>query len=211
MPDRGAPRGGWAPAGTGGRAGRWSLRLVAHLSPELDHLFLKVDHSLGAHGCQSNEFHDYRPYPAVAGKGFVELGEPVEEFPSDNGFGIEVYPPHFAERREVGCFFGMGLHLSSVGRLPRRVGRKNLSWQRSRSSVSTATKPIEPLTTKSNRPVLLGKLSRRCQVAATRTRPHHHHRRRPLRPRATRRTAGPCHSQFRERCTATCWRPEPRR
>lgn len=127
MPDRGAPRGGWAPAGTGGRAGRWSLRLVAHLSPELDHLILKVDHSLGAHGCQSNEFHDYRPYPAVAGKGFVELGEPVEEFPSDNGFGIELYPPHFAERREVGCFFGMGLHLSSVGRLPRPVGRKNLS------------------------------------------------------------------------------------
>jgi hypothetical protein len=86
----GAPRGGWTPAGIGGRAGRWSLRLVAHLSPELDHLFLKVDHSLGAHGCQSNEFHDCRPYPAVAGKGFVELGEPVEEFPSDNGFGIEL-------------------------------------------------------------------------------------------------------------------------
>ena len=105
-------------------ARRSTLRLVAgsQLSPELDYLFLKVDHSLGAHGCQSNEFHDYRPYPAVAGKGFVELGEPLEEFPSDNGFGIELYPPHFAERREVGCFFGMGLHLSSVGRRPRRVG-----------------------------------------------------------------------------------------
>jgi hypothetical protein len=110
-------------------ARRSTLRVVAgsQLSPELDYLFLKVDHSLGAHGCQSNEFHDYRPYPAVAGKGFVELGEPLEEFPSDNGFGIELYPPHFAERREVGCFFGMGLHLSSVGRLPRPVGRKNLS------------------------------------------------------------------------------------
>jgi hypothetical protein len=71
------------------------------------------------------EFHDYRPYPAMAGKGFVELGEPVEKFPSDNGFGIERYPPHFAERREVGCLFGMRLHLASVGRRPRRVGRKN--------------------------------------------------------------------------------------
>jgi hypothetical protein len=130
MPDRGAPRGDWAPAGTGGRAGRWSLRLAAHLSPELDHLFLKVDHSLGAHGCQSNEFHDYRPYPAVAGKGFVELGEPLEEFPSDNGFVIELYAPHFAERREVGCFFGMGLHLSSVGRVepPVRIELLNGSW-----------------------------------------------------------------------------------
>src|SRR5712672_1186930 len=109
------------------RARRSTLRLVAgsQLSPELDHLFLKVDHSLGAHGCQSNEFHDYRPYPAMAGKGFVELGEPVEEFPSDNGFGIERYPPHFAERREVCCLFGMGLHLASVGRRPRRVRRKN--------------------------------------------------------------------------------------
>ena len=61
----------------------------------------------------------------MAGKGFVELDEPVEEFPSDNGFGIERYPPHFAERREVGCLFGMGRHLASVGRRPRRVGRKN--------------------------------------------------------------------------------------
>jgi hypothetical protein len=61
----------------------------------------------------------------MAGKGFVELGEPVEEFPSDNGFGIQRYPPHFAERREVGCLVGMGLHLASVGRRPRRVRRKN--------------------------------------------------------------------------------------
>ena len=91
-------------------ARRSTLRLVAgsQLSPELDHLFLKVDHRPLAHGCQSDEFHDYRPYPAMAGKGFVELGEPVEEFPSDNGFGIERYPPHSAERREVGCLFGMG-------------------------------------------------------------------------------------------------------
>ena len=95
------------------------LLLVAgsHLPPELDHLFLKVDHSLGAHGCQSNEFHDYRPYPVMAGEGFVELREPVVEFPSDNGFGVELYSPHFAECREIGCFFGIGLHLASVGPL----------------------------------------------------------------------------------------------
>jgi hypothetical protein len=109
------------------------LPLVAgpHLPPELDHLFLKVDHSLGAHGCQSDEFHDYGPYPAMAGKGFVELGEPVVEFPSDNGFGIELYPPHFAERREVGCFFGIGCHLASLGRLPRPGGPERHSCRAS--------------------------------------------------------------------------------
>jgi hypothetical protein len=102
--------------------GRSLLVAGSHLPPELDHLFLKVDHSLGAHGRQSNEFHDYGPYPAMAGEGFVELREPVVEFPSDDGFGIERYSPHFAERREVGCFFGIGLHLASVGPLPRPVG-----------------------------------------------------------------------------------------
>jgi hypothetical protein len=99
--------------------GRLLLVAGSHLPPELDHLFLKVDHSLGAHGCQSNEFHDYGPYPAMAGEGFVELREPVVEFPSDNGFWVERYSPHFAECREVGCFFRIGLHLASVGRLPR--------------------------------------------------------------------------------------------
>src|SRR5262245_37409810 len=65
-----------------GSFGRRSLHVAgSHLPPELDHLFLKVDHSLGAHGCQSNEFHDYGPYPAMAGEGFVELREPVVEFP----------------------------------------------------------------------------------------------------------------------------------
>jgi hypothetical protein len=99
--------------------GRLLLVAGSHLPPELDHLFLKVDHSLGAHGCQSNEFHDYGPYPAMAGEGFVELREPVVEFPSDNGFWVERYSPHFAECREVGCFFRIGLHLASVGPLPR--------------------------------------------------------------------------------------------
>jgi hypothetical protein len=51
----------------------------------------------------------------------VELGEPVDEFLSDNGFGIKLYSPHLDERREVGCFFGIGLHLASVGPLPGAV------------------------------------------------------------------------------------------
>jgi hypothetical protein len=59
----------------------------------------------------------------------VELGEPVEEFLSDNGFGIKLYLPHLDERREIGYFFGIGLHLASVGRLPVPVtqSRANLT------------------------------------------------------------------------------------
>ena len=104
------------------------LLLVArlHLPPELDHLFLKFDHSLGAHGCQSDEFHDYGPYPAMAGEGFVELREPVVEFPSDNGFWVERHSPHFAECREIGCFFRIGHHLASVGPSPRPVYKHRL-------------------------------------------------------------------------------------
>jgi hypothetical protein len=61
----------------------------------------------------------------------VELGEPVEEFLSDYGFGIKLYSPHLDERREVGYFFGIGLHLASVGRLPPRPpnqARRALLW-----------------------------------------------------------------------------------
>src|SRR5690349_10924892 len=49
----------------------------------------------------------------------VELGEPVEEFLSDDGIGIKLYSPHLGEWREVGYLFGIGLHLASVGRSPR--------------------------------------------------------------------------------------------
>ena len=57
----------------------------------------------------------------------VELGEPVEELLSDNGFGIELYSPHLDERREVGYFFGIGLHLASVGCLP-ALFTQSLAW-----------------------------------------------------------------------------------
>ena len=50
-------------------------------------------------------------YPALAGKGFIELGKPVVKFPSDNGFGIESIRRILLNGEKSGVLQGIGFHL----------------------------------------------------------------------------------------------------